>query len=100
MYGYEERREESTWTVKKIMKWAGAVLGAIILLVLIFSGIYSISPGYRGVLVTLGKVDQKSYVNGVGFKWPIISSMIEMANGRIGVYFYLRSESGKRSYPL
>lgn len=36
MYGYEERREESTWTVKKIMKWAGAVLGAIILLVLIF----------------------------------------------------------------
>mgnify|MGYP001099680290 CR=1 FL=1 len=78
MYGYEERREESTWTVKKIMKWAGAVLGAIILLVLIFSGIYSISPGYRGVLVTLGKVDQKSYVNGVGFKWPFISSMIEM----------------------
>ena len=65
MYGYEERREESTWTVKKIMKWAGAVLGAIILLVLIFSGIYSISPGYRGV-------------NGVGFKWPFISSMIEM----------------------
>ena len=25
-----------------------------------------------------GKVDQKSYVNGVGFKWPFISSMIEM----------------------
>ncbi len=78
MYGYEEEKRESTWSVKKIMKWAGIALGAVILLVLIFSGIYSISPGYRGVLVTLGKVDQKSYVNGVGFKWPLISSMIEM----------------------
>ncbi len=77
MYGYEDR-EQNDWTVKKIMKWVGGVLGAIVILIFVFSGFYSISPGYRGVLVTLGKVDQKSYVNGVGFKWPFVSSMIEM----------------------
>ncbi len=77
MYGYEDR-EQNDWTVKKIMKWVGGVLGAIVVLIFVFSGFYSISPGYRGVLVTLGKVDQKSYVNGVGFKWPFVSSMVEM----------------------
>lgn len=77
MYEYEDR-EQNDWTVKKILKWVGGVLGAIVVLIFIFSGFYSISPGYRGVLVTLGKVDQKSYVNGVGFKWPFVSSMVEM----------------------
>lgn len=55
MYGYEERREESTWTVKKIMKWAGAVLGAIILLVLIFFGNLFHQPGIPRCFGDLGK---------------------------------------------
>lgn len=76
MYDYEDR--ENGISVKSIMKWVGIGLGAIFLIVMLISGFYSIDPGHRGVLVTLGKVEQKSYVNGVGLKWPFISSMVEM----------------------
>ena len=48
------------------------------ILVISISSIYYISPGHRGVLVTLGKVSPHSYVNGVGLKWPFISHMVEM----------------------
>lgn len=76
MYDYEDR--ENGISVKSIMKWVGIGLGAIFFIAMLISGFYSIDPGHRGVLVTLGKVEQKSYVNGVGFKWPFISSMVEM----------------------
>ncbi len=39
---------------------------------------YYISSRYRGVLVTLGKVDQHLYVNGIGFKVPFVSMMYKM----------------------
>jgi len=74
MYDYENR--ENGLSVKSIMKWVG--IGAIFFIAMLIGGFYSIDPGHRGVLITLGKVEQKSYVNGVGFKWPFISSMVEM----------------------
>lgn len=77
MYGYEDR-ESKNWSVKKIMKWVGAGIGSLLVLIALISAVYSISPGYRGVLITLGKVSQHSYINGVGFKWPFVSSMIKM----------------------
>lgn len=77
MHEFDER-EKSDWTVKRILKWVGGVFGAVLVLIIIFSGFYSINPGFRGVLITLGKVDQKSYVNGVGLKVPFVSSMVEM----------------------
>lgn len=77
MYGYEDR-ESKNWSVKKIMKWVGAGIGSLLVLIALISAVYSISPGYRGVLITLGKVSQYSYINGVGFKWPFVSSMIKM----------------------
>lgn len=77
MYGYEDR-ESKNWSVKKIMKWVGAGIGSLWVLIALISAVYSISPGYRGVLITLGKVSQHSYINGVGFKWPFVSSMIKM----------------------
>jgi regulator of protease activity HflC (stomatin/prohibitin superfamily) len=77
MYGYEDR-ENKNWSVKKIMKWVGAGIGSLLVLIALISAVYSISPGYRGVLITLGKVSQHSYINGVGFKWPFVSSMIKM----------------------
>lgn len=55
MYGYEDR-ESKNWSVKKIMKWAGAGIGSLLVLIALISAFYSISPGYRGVLITLGKV--------------------------------------------
>ena len=77
MYGYEDR-ESKNWSVKKIMKWVGAGIGSLLVLIALISAVYSISPGYRGVLITLGKVSQHSYINGVSFKWPFVSSMIKM----------------------
>lgn len=77
MYGYEDR-ESKNWSVKKIMKWVGAGIGSLLVLIALISAVYSISPGYRGVLITLGKVSQHSYINGVGFKWSFVSSMIKM----------------------
>ena len=77
MYRYENR-ESKNWSVEKIMKWVGAGIGGLVVLIALISSVYSISPGYRGVLITLGKVSQHSYMNGVGFKWPFISSMVEM----------------------
>lgn len=74
---YDEDRENG-FSVKGIMKWAGIGIGAVFFIAMLIGGFYSIDPGHRGVLVTLGKVEQKSYQNGVGFKWPFISSMVEM----------------------
>lgn len=69
---------ESENLSRKIAKWIGIGVAALVVLIAIISSIYSIAPGHRGVLVTLGKVSPKSYVNGVGVKWPFISSMVEI----------------------
>lgn len=52
------------------------IIGVFVLSILI-SSIYYVSPGYRGTLVTLGNVHQTSFNNGIGLKWPFVSSMIE-----------------------
>lgn len=75
---YNNDYRENNISAKKIVKWIGIGFGAIFLLIFLFGAFYSIAPGHRGVLITLGKVEQKSYVNGVGVKWPLISSMVEM----------------------
>lgn len=69
---------KSRWTLNRIMKWAGLGIVALLLLSVVISSIYSIAPGYRGVLVTLGKVSPHSYVNGVGFKIPFVSEMVKV----------------------
>lgn len=75
---YDNNTSSSTWTTKKIVKWVGLGFAALIVLSVVISSIYSISPGYRGVLVTLGKVSPHSYVNGVGFKIPFVSEMVKV----------------------
>jgi len=54
-----------------------SVLGVVALL-LVFTSFYIVSPGHRGVKVTLGKVEQRSFANGLGLKWPFISKVIQM----------------------
>jgi len=68
----KKSQEQNVWSY---VKWGVA---AIVVIILLCGSFYKVSPGYRGVLITLGKVEQKSYVNGVGIKWPFISSMEEM----------------------
>ena len=74
MYGNQKREQKSSFST--YLKWAGLAILAIFLLIVGFSGMYVIDPGYRGVKVVLGKVSQKSYGNGIGFKVPLISSMV------------------------
>ena len=86
MYDYEnERREryereeaEKKARAAKIRRIVGWSIGGLFVLILLFSSMYYISPGYRGVLVTLGKVDQQSHINGIGFKVPFVSKMYKM----------------------
>jgi prohibitin 2 len=57
---------------------ARAIGAAIILLVLVVAGAsasYIIPPGYRGVLVTLGKVTPDFKGEGFGFKTPFVSEV-------------------------
>lgn len=54
----------------------GAV--AVVVVLLLCFSFYHVSPGHRGVMVTMGKVSPTSYANGVGFKWPFISKMVSM----------------------
>lgn len=74
----DDRRIQPTWTMGRIIKWTVLGFAALIILSVVISSIYSIAPGYRGVLVTLGKVSPHSYINGVGFKVPFISEMIKV----------------------
>lgn len=47
-------------------------------MLLVVTSFYIVSPGHRGVKVTLGKVEQRSFANGLGVKWPFISKVIQM----------------------
>ena len=60
----------------KWVKWS--ILGVVIVFFMILIGcsVYKISPGYRGVKASFGKVVPTSYVNGIGFKLPIFETMI------------------------
>ncbi len=66
-----KRFELSKKITKKITVFGIAIFAVITLI----SSIYRVAPGHRGTLVTLGKVNSTSFNNGIGFKWPFISSM-------------------------
>ncbi len=61
-----------------IIKYVLTAIAVIFSIVLFCSCIYSIAPGHRGVKVTLNKVEDISIPNGIGFKWPFISEVVEM----------------------
>lgn len=63
---------------KKIVKYVSLGIIAILAVCLLISAFYEVNPGYRGVMVTLGKVEQRSITNGVGLKWPFISKVVNM----------------------
>lgn len=64
---------------KKIIGW---VLGVVVLLFVFIAGISSfevVNPGYRGVRVTMGKVDPQYLSEGLNFKSPFVSSIKEVS---------------------
>lgn len=61
-------------TVKKV--FTGMILG-IIVLCIIFGGMYTIGEGERGILLTFGKASQDIKTQGLHFKMPIVQSVIK-----------------------
>ncbi len=70
MSNYDEGRGWAFWT--------GLVVVVAFVITILCLSVYSVAPGNRGVLVTLGEVAPKSYTNGVGFKVPFVSTMYEI----------------------
>ncbi|MFH0919847.1 MAG: SPFH domain-containing protein, partial [Fibrobacterota bacterium] len=54
-----------------------SIIAVILLIILLFSSFYIVNPGHRGVLVTLGSVSMDFKNEGLGFKPPFISKIIE-----------------------
>lgn len=69
-------KENTEFSTKKIAKQVFSIIGIIIVVLLVWSSFYKVNPGYRGVKITLGKVQKGSLTNGVGFKWPFISEVL------------------------
>ena len=69
------RHEETSFPVAKAI---GFGVLALFVIALLWASFYQIDPGYRGVKVTLGKVEKVSLMNGVGVKWPFISEVVPM----------------------
>ncbi len=67
--------ETKNFPVVKVV--IGSIIG-IFAIALLFSAFYQVDPGYRGIKVTLGEVEEVSLPNGVGIKWPFVSKVIQM----------------------
>ncbi|PIR23685.1 MAG: hypothetical protein COV44_01820 [Deltaproteobacteria bacterium CG11_big_fil_rev_8_21_14_0_20_45_16] len=55
------------------------IIVGVVAAILIFSMSYIVPPGHRGVLVTLGKVDENFVGEGFGFKTPFITTLIPVS---------------------
>jgi prohibitin 2 len=54
-------------------------ISALVALILILGSFYVISPGERGIVVTLGKVPASFSSEGIGFKTPMISDVVRVS---------------------
>ncbi len=52
---------------------------ALAAVIIIYSSFYIVSPGNRGIIVTLGKTEELAKQEGVGFKAPMISSLYQVS---------------------
>ncbi|MGC4031075.1 MAG: prohibitin family protein [Tepidisphaeraceae bacterium] len=66
--------QQTGFSAKPFFIGAG-VVAVVITLIVVGASFYIVEPGFRGVRVTLGKVDQQFLAEGFGFKWPAISDV-------------------------
>ena len=64
---------------KTIMRWIGIGVGAIVLVCLLFSSIYTVAPGHKGVMKVFNQVQDEPVSSGWGFKVPIFADVEEMS---------------------
>lgn len=63
---------------KKVLRYVGLGILSIFLISLLWGSVYTVSPGYRGVMKVLNKVQEESLPSGWGFKCPFIADVVEM----------------------
>ncbi|MDX2187915.1 MAG: prohibitin family protein [Opitutaceae bacterium] len=56
----------------------GSLILLVILVVAVFQSSYVVEPGFGGVLVTLGKVDETPRPAGFGFKQPFVTHVVSI----------------------
>lgn len=73
--GSDERMMNDEVDVKKIIMYG--IIGVIALIFLV-GGWFIVPAGNKGVLLTLGKVDQVAQLNGFHFKMPLLQKVVYM----------------------
>lgn len=61
------------------MKFIKIGILAIIIIIFVIGGTYIIPPGHRGVLVTMGKVSPVFAPEGLGFKLPMLTTVVPIS---------------------
>ena len=64
---------------KDIKKWSKYGGIAFVVLILLFSVTYIVDPGYRGVIITMGKVSPGFAPEGLGIKLPFFTKVVPVA---------------------
>lgn len=65
--------------LKNARKYFAVGILAFAALILVFAGTYIVEPGHRGVLVTMGKVSPHFAPEGMGFKAPLVTTVIPVS---------------------
>lgn len=64
-------------TAKDIAKFAGLIVGAIIVLIFVFGSFRTVKAGYTGIVTRFGKV-VRTTDSGLILKWPIVEEVVKM----------------------
>jgi len=64
---------------RSLARWLGAAILVFVVVLLASSATYIVQPGFRGVVVTLGKVSPQFKPEGFGFKQPFITHIVPLS---------------------
>ena len=64
---------------KSLARWIGAAILVFVVVLLASSATFVVQPGFRGVVVTLGKVAPQFKPEGFGFKQPFITHIVPLS---------------------
>jgi prohibitin 2 len=71
--------EELANSIKKNMNTVKVVVLAAVVAILLLGSTFIIPPGHRGVLVTMGKVSPVFAPEGLGFKLPLVTTVVPVS---------------------
>ena len=64
---------------RSVARWLGAAILVFVVVLLASSATYVVQPGFRGVVVTLGKVAPQFKPEGFGSKQPFITHIVPLS---------------------